>query len=47
MKCKILGGAAMLLFGSKCKGGATILAAKVYLAGFSTKKVLERGRAKP
>ena len=29
---QILGGAAMLLFGGKRKGGATILAAKVYLA---------------
>ena len=31
---QILGGAAMLLFGGKRKGGATILAAKVYLAEF-------------
>ena len=44
---QILGGAAMLLFGGKRKGGATILAAKVYLAGFSTRKVLEKGRDKP
>ena len=42
-----LGGAAMLLFGGERKGGATILAAKVYLAGFSIRKVLERGRDKP
>ena len=44
---QILGGAAMLLFGGKRKGGATILAAKVYLPGFSSRKVLERGRGKP
>ena len=41
-----LGGAAMLLFGGERKGGATILAAKVYLAGFFIRKVLERGRDK-
>ena len=33
----------MLLFGGKRKGGA-ILAAKVYLAGFSTRKVLHGER---
>ena len=41
------GGAAMLLFSGERKGGVTILAAKVYLAGFSTRKVLERGKDKP
>ena len=40
---QILGGAAMLLFGGKRKGGATILAEKVYPAGFYTRKVLEIG----
>ena len=42
----MLGGPAMLLFGIKHNGGGTLLAAKVYLAGFATGNILERGRDK-